>query len=147
MEPDARLAKIFAKALLSRNHTVMAATTAQDAVIAADEQQPDIVLLELQLTAHSGIEFLYEFRSYADWRQLPVIVVSVVPPSEFEKSRQLLYDRLGVAEYHYKPRTNLRTVLRSVERVLAGQPEPSDSGPDPKPDPEPESGSHRDAAR
>lgn len=123
VEPDVRLAKIFAKALLSQRHEVMAATTAQDAVIAADEQQPDIVLLELQLTAHSGIEFLYEFRSYADWRQVPVIVVSVVPPAEFEKSHQLLYERLGVAAYHYKPQTNLRTILQAVERVLAGQPD------------------------
>lgn len=118
LEPDAKLAAVFAEALRSRQYEVVTVTTAQDAVTAADEQQPDLVLLELQLVAHGGVEFLYEFRSYTDWREVPAIIVSHVPPKALAASRQLLYDRLGVREYLYKPQTNLQTLLTAVARTL-----------------------------
>lgn len=118
VEPDSKLAGIYAAILRSRSHEVMTATTAQDAVLQADDSKPDIVLLELQLTAHSGIEFLYEFRSYVDWIDVPVIVISGVPPAEFAASHRLLHERLGVVAYHYKPQTSLQTILHAVENAV-----------------------------
>jgi DNA-binding response OmpR family regulator len=118
LEPDVRLAALYAGALRARQHQVVTALSAQDAVLAADTAKPDLVLLELQLTAHSGIEFLYEFRSYPDWRQIPVVVLSTVPPAEFANSRQLLHGRLGVVSYHYKPRTSLQVLLHAVDNAL-----------------------------
>jgi DNA-binding response OmpR family regulator len=118
LEPDVRLARTYGGLFATRSHTVEACTTAQDAIIAADEQKPDVVVLELQLVAHSGVEFLYEFRSYADWQAVPVIILSNVPPDEFAKSRSLLR-RLGVAAYYYKPRTSLQTLLHGVEDALS----------------------------
>jgi DNA-binding response OmpR family regulator len=118
VEPDVRLAAVYARAL-ERQHDVSAATTAQEAILQADGIKPDLVLLELQLSSHSGIEFLYEFRSYADWRSVPVIILSSVPPSGLAASQKLLHDRLGVVAYHYKPRTSLQVLLHAVENALA----------------------------
>ncbi len=118
LEPDAKLAQMYAQVLQTRQHTTAVAHTAQDAVSEADAAKPDAVVLELQLTSHSGIEFLYEFRSYTDWREVPVIVLSNVPPTEFAASQQLLYQRLGVTGYYYKPRTSLKALLRAVEETL-----------------------------
>jgi DNA-binding response OmpR family regulator len=118
LEPDVRLAALYAEMLRSRQHQVATAVTAQDAILAADAVTPDLVLLELQLTAHSGIEFLYELRSYPDWRRVPVIIISNVPPAEFANSRQLLHGRLGVVAYHYKPRTSLQVLLHAVDNAL-----------------------------
>lgn len=119
VEPDRKLAQIYANVLGSRKHQVALALTAQEAVLEADANKPDVVLLELQLTAHSGIEFLYEFRSYADWTEIPVIVLSNVPPVEFKGSYKLLGNRLGVVAYHYKPQTSLQTILHAVENAVA----------------------------
>ena len=119
LEPDVRLGKLYAEALRARQHQVIACTTAQAAVCEADGQCPDIVLLELQLTGHSGIEFLYEFRSYTDWQHIPVIVLSHVPPAEFDQSSDLLRHRLGVRAYYYKPQTNLLAIQRAVDAVLS----------------------------
>jgi len=119
VEPDRRLGEVYAAALRSRSYSVDQAMTAQDAITAADSHMPDLVLLEVQLTAHSGIEFLYEFRSYADWMSVPVIIVSTVPPVEFAASYKLLHERLGVVAYHYKPRTSLQVLLHAVENSLA----------------------------
>jgi DNA-binding response OmpR family regulator len=119
VEPDVRLGKVYADSLRTRGHHVVVCTTAQAAVCEADAESPDIIILELQLTGHSGIEFLYEFRSYPDWRRIPAIVVSHVPPQEFALSSDLLRNRLGVRDYFYKPQASLLTIRRAVEAVLS----------------------------
>ncbi len=121
LEPDVKLANIYMASLQDAGHDVSHCTTAQAAILAADESMPDVVVLELQLVAHSGIEFLYEFRSYADWQLIPVIIISHVPPGEFAASAMLLHRRLGVRSYHYKPQTTLRTLLAAVGRELAAE--------------------------
>jgi DNA-binding response OmpR family regulator len=115
LEPDRMLADIYRQSLLSEGHSVTMCASAQSAIFAADEQSPDAVIVELQLIGHSGIEFLYEFRSYNDWRDVPVIIHSQVPPAEFNGSSKLLRQELGVKDYLYKPRTSLATLLRSVQ--------------------------------
>jgi DNA-binding response OmpR family regulator len=118
LEPDVKLAALYRQALRSRRHTVGVAATAQDAISQADSTKPDVVVLELQLTGHSGIEFLYEFRTYTDWSAIPAIILSNVPQAEFAQSQQMLQQRLGVVSYHYKPRTSLQSLLHAIENSL-----------------------------
>jgi len=118
LEPNVRLAQTYSQALEAWGYSVAVCHSAQGAVSAADTHTPDLVMLELQLVAHSGIEFLYEFRSYYDWRQIPAMVVSNVPPGEFADSQQLLSRHLGVRAYHYKPRTSLQVLHHSLENIL-----------------------------
>lgn len=118
VEPDNVLGDIYKKALESRGYLVKHVVGAQDAVIAADDNCPDLVLCELQLVGHSGIEFLYEFRSYPDWQDVPVIVLSSVPPLEFNSSRNGLREQLGVGTYLYKPSTSIAQLLRVVEEAI-----------------------------
>jgi len=122
IEPDRVLARTYGSALERAGHKVQAATTAQSALQLADEVCPEVVLLELQLVAHGGVEFLYEFRSYADWQSIPIAIVSNVPPAEFNQSVGVLRERLGVVAYCYKPQTNLQHLQRAVEDALARQP-------------------------
>ncbi len=126
LEPDVKLADIYSGCLRYCEYEVTHTTTAQDAILRADENTPDLVILELQLVAHSGIEFLYEFRSYADWQQIPVIIVSHVPPGEFAASSKLLHRRLGVRAYLYKPQTSLRRLMAAVGHELAHKAEAKD---------------------
>lgn len=118
VEPDLRLARVYADSLRAAGYEVSARTTAQAAIQAADRCAPDVVVLELQLTNHGGIEFLYELRSYADWRHVPVIVLSTVPERAFAPSTRLLRNNLGVAAYHYKPAMTLRDLHAAVDDVL-----------------------------
>jgi len=118
IEPDHLLAGTYRKALEYAGHKVRLAATAQAAIHAADAMRPDLVILEMQLVSHSGVEFLYEFRSYPDWQAIPVVAVSNVPPGEFAESRELLHEELGVRTYHYKPRTTLRALLKTVDSFV-----------------------------
>jgi len=122
LEPDKVLADTYRQALMQAGHKVVMCASAQAAIFAADELKPDLVIMELQLTGHSGIEFLYEFRSYDDWATLPVLVLTNVPAGEFTGSWDLLRDQLGVSGYHYKPITTLRTLLRSVNTLAPVHP-------------------------
>ena len=114
VEPDRLLARIYFDALTHAGHKVQICATAQAGIFCADDIKPDVVLLELQLVAHSGIEFLYEFRSYPDWQDIPVIITTNVPAEEFSGSWKLLRDQLKVSQYLYKPLTSLQRLLTTV---------------------------------
>lgn len=118
LEPDYSLARAYKSALESAGHGVLVSASAQTAVDAADEVRPDVVIMELQLIAHSGIEFLYEFRSYVDWQDIPVIVLSKVPPAEFNQCGRTMREQLGVSAYCYKPQTDLKQLLHVVMNTL-----------------------------
>lgn len=117
VEPDKLLASTYRQAFEAAGHRVVMTASAQSAIFSADESRPDVVVLELQLIGHSGLEFLYEFRSYPEWQHIPVVICSTVPAGEFGGSWQLLKDQLGVRAYHYKPLVSLQTLLRTIAAV------------------------------
>ncbi len=117
IEPDRVLAETYKKTFESAGHNVATASNAQSAITAADTVKPDVVLLELQLINHSGIEFLYEFRSYDDWRSVPVIILSNIPLAEFDGSHDLLVKELGVDTYFYKPTTSIKSLLSAINQL------------------------------
>jgi DNA-binding response OmpR family regulator len=89
----------------------------QVAVLSADKTKPDLIILDLLLATHSGVEFLYEFRSYADWVKVPIIVFSNVSQRELGSSA-LALEQLGVTAFHYKPQTTLKQLVSSVNQIL-----------------------------
>ena len=117
IEPDYVLASTYKKSFISAGHEVDIASSAQSAITAADKHKPDVVFLELQLINHSGIEFLYEFRSYDDWQKVPVIILSNIPLAEFDGSHDLLVKELGVDTYLYKPTTSLKRLLSTINTL------------------------------
>lgn len=118
LEPDRVLAETSSAACKSAGHSVVPCASAQAAILAADQRRPDAVIVELQLIGHSGIEFLYEFRSYPEWQDIPLIIFSQVPPAEFASNWNLFKRQLGISHYLYKPQTTLRELLSTVDTVL-----------------------------
>jgi DNA-binding response OmpR family regulator len=118
IEPDRVLAETYRQTLLADGHQVICCASAQAGIISADQHQPDLVILELQLIEHSGIEFLYEFRSYPEWRSIPVVLHTQVPPVEFNDNHHLMKDQLNVATYLYKPQTSLRELSAQAAEQL-----------------------------
>ena len=118
VEPDNQLAAIYSRALSHQGHQLRLVHSAQKAINSCDKDKPDLVILELQLGEHNGVEFLYELRSYPEWSKIPVIVLSSVPKVDFDTS-QVLWDDLVVAKYYYKPHTNLKQLISGVSETLA----------------------------
>ncbi|HSX07237.1 MAG TPA: response regulator [Candidatus Saccharimonadia bacterium] len=116
IEPDRVQAGLIAEALGRNGHTVARAISAQSAVQMADERLPDVVILELQLSRHNGIEFLYEFRSYPEWLAIPAIIYSYVPKQELAHAATVCHE-LGVVRTLYKPETDLTTLCNAVAKA------------------------------
>jgi len=118
IEPDRPLAQTYQTVLENAGYAVFWCPHAQLAIIAADKMKPSLVIIELKLAAHSGIEFLYEFRSYPDWVNVPVLVLSSVPMEESGVAGRLTAE-LNLAGYLYKPQTSLKKLSATVEKLLA----------------------------
>lgn len=76
LESDSVLRRLYAQALSADGHQVVAVSSAQVAVQASDAQLPDAVVVNTDIARHNGLEFLYEFKSYTEWRAIPVIVLA-----------------------------------------------------------------------
>ncbi len=118
IEPDKKLAGTYKQALEQASHVVQVVAHAQDAVHSADESKPDVILLELQLASHNGIEFLYEFRSYPEWQTIPVILLTMVPPASLQITKEMMQN-FGIVDCLYKPATNLKQLVNAVEDVTS----------------------------
>lgn len=113
VEPDRLQAKLYADALRADGWSVRHAHSAQSALNALDTELPDVIVLEIDMPAHNGLEFLYEFRTYDDWSHIPIVVHSSLAPSLWERM-VVSWDELNVREYLYKPGCTLADLQRSV---------------------------------
>ncbi len=116
IEPDKIQAQLVTEAIQRNDYTVTHVVSAQAAVHSVDELLPDVIVLELQLPRHNGIEFLYELRSYHEWLRIPVIVYSHVPPREFDQMAAFSKE-LGVIQALYKPRTSLAALCDAIRKA------------------------------
>ncbi len=117
VEPDRILGQASRSSLEAQGNEVALCRSAQSALDALDTQLPDIIILEIQLGLHNGIEFLYELRSYLEWQQVPVIVHTL--------NAQILDDRfktalsqLGVVLVLYKPRTTTKNLVQAAGQFM-----------------------------
>ncbi len=113
IEPDSVVADLVSKALSSQDVSVVTVHGAQTAIAAADKQLPDVVVMELVLPAHNGIEFLHEFRSYPEWASIPVVLFSS------QRIDESLLVPLPHVSYIYKPLSSLADLSRHLEGLLA----------------------------
>jgi two-component system cell cycle response regulator len=117
IEPNKIIAKQYSTYLVNKGHDVSVHSEAQAAIIAADSNKPDVIIMELLLTAHNGVEFLYELRSYSEWQNIPVIVLSRISQIESGISSKLI-ESLGISIVLYKPETSLAKLNSRIEKLL-----------------------------
>jgi len=80
------------------------------------ETRPDVIMLDLMMPEMDGFEFLVEMRSRADWREIPVLVVTAKDLSAEEHSRL----NGDVERVLQKNASNLDDLLRELGRILPG---------------------------
>jgi DNA-binding response OmpR family regulator len=118
LEPDGLLADSISRYFAGADYKVQAHSDPQAAVTQADKQRPDVVITELQLAGRSGVEFLYEFRSYPEWQGVPVIIFTSLH-SEDISAYQNVFSELNIQAYLYKPATSLKQLLLHTRQSLA----------------------------
>jgi CheY-like chemotaxis protein len=91
VEDESALRRIIARNLTSRGVRVREAVTAREAVEAVTREQPDLLLLDLNLPDRSGWDVLRELRERG--LEVPTVVVSAVQvrPERLAEFRPLAY--------------------------------------------------------
>ncbi len=117
IDPDQNLSATIAESLKRAGHIVEISESAQSAIHSVDKFKPELIILELQMRTHNGIEFLYELRSYDDCQNLPVIIHSFISPTQ-QAISPMLWKQLNIKDYLYKPSAKLADLSARVEDVL-----------------------------
>jgi len=100
-------------ALEQRGWIVTEATDGRDALKRLNEARPDAIILDLMMPEMDGFEFLEEMRRKAEWRDIPVVVVTARDLTAEDR------DRLNGGVERIIQKTDRDEMLREVRGVLA----------------------------
>ncbi|HET7827756.1 MAG TPA: response regulator [Candidatus Saccharimonadales bacterium] len=117
IEPDRVLGGFLKKYFSKADYSVTVHTDPQAALTTADRRPPDALVAELQLGGRSGVEFLYEFRSYPDWQAAPIIIYTNLHPDQVAVYKDALKD-LNVTACLYKSQAGLAELLQAIRQAL-----------------------------
>jgi hypothetical protein len=89
-------------------HDASEALNAKQAWDKLEFEQPDAVLLDIQLPDQNGLEMCRELRQKAEYASLPVIIISATAPPLIKEAKAV-----GATDYLSKPINlgNLKSVL------------------------------------
>ena len=118
IEPDSTLAAAYANVLTQKGYHVDFAKSAQQAIAAADRQLPDVVVLELQMARHNGVEFMYEFKSYTEWQDIPIVILSALSTRELAGYRDVV-EKLHIARVLKKSETTAVQLAKELDAVCS----------------------------
>jgi len=122
VEDDEALGALLDYNLGHAGYSVRLCTTGDDALVALDEESPDLAILDWMLPGVSGIELCRRIRSRPQMRDLPVIMVTARGEEE-DRVRGL---ETGADDYMTKPLSmaeltaRVKAVLRRRRPALAG---------------------------
>jgi DNA-binding response OmpR family regulator len=118
-EPD--IVRIVVKIMESRGHDVVTAIDGPMGLEAAQIEQPDVVILDLNLPKMDGFEVCRRIKESEETRHIPVLMMTAAYVTVEDADRGT---KLGADEYVTKP--FLREVLvHNVERLLRSQTAPT----------------------
>lgn len=115
VEPDKTMGQTYLKYFQELGYQVSWAQTSEQALEVIDSEMPNIIILELQIPVHNGLELLYEIRSYSDWEPIKIIINTSV--KEFKLKQSMVYKQLKISKYLYKPDTGLEKLKLAIESI------------------------------
>lgn len=119
VEHDLFLQDMYIRMLLQGGIDVSCADSAEQAIEVLNAESVDVIVSELQLGGHDGIEILHELRSYDDWLDLPFVALSNIPEQNYPSKNR--WQRYGVSKFLYKPTLNSTLLLRAVRAAVQNE--------------------------
>lgn len=119
VEDDLWLAELYIEALQSNgNYRIHHARDAEEALENLDAlKKLNLIILDMFLPGHNGLEFLHEIASYQDTKDIPIILLTTISKMEFgiDDERWKAY---GVTKYLYKPDIKPYQLVSVVDELL-----------------------------
>lgn len=114
IEDNGSMLELVIRMLQSKGYTVVAETNGYSGLTSIRKQQPDLILLDINMPGMSGYEVLAEIRKDSEIAHLPVIALTA---NGLQGSREECLNA-GFDEYIAKPITR-QELTSLVEDVLA----------------------------
>jgi signal transduction histidine kinase/DNA-binding response OmpR family regulator len=87
VDDDAPTRELFRRALERDGRTVIEAADGAAALALMQAQRPSLILLDLMMPVMDGFEFVEDFRRHAEWRDIPILVVTARHATAEERAR------------------------------------------------------------
>lgn len=117
VDSDILFSKAIYDILTKCSYKVTRSHDAEEAIVQTDDSRPDLVIIELILKNRSGMEFIHEFRSYSEWKNIPIIILSRI--TELDSGLSLEMKRsLSIVNFIYKPDFDKPKFIKIVESSL-----------------------------
>jgi two-component system sensor histidine kinase/response regulator len=114
VDDHAETLKPLLKLLQLEGYNAIGAANALQALGAAQQSNPDLILLDVMIPPMDGLTFLMRLREEKNGREIPVIVVSgLSDPQTIARAREL-----GVREHLVKSHFTPEELLAAVKRHL-----------------------------
>ena len=119
VEDDLWLAELYQRVLTEAGYQVLHGASAKQGLQLLDAHAGSItlIILDMFLPDHNGVEFLHEVASYNDCNSIPVMLLSSVSASDFSMSTER-WRQYGVQQYLYKPSTKPQDIVVAVKKQL-----------------------------
>ncbi|MFZ2029534.1 MAG: phosphate regulon transcriptional regulator PhoB [Vitreimonas sp.] len=121
VEDEAALADLLKYNLEKEGYQVRVAVDGEEALVAAEERSPDLVLLDWMLPKASGVEVCRRLRARQETRNTPIVMLT----ARGEESDRVRGLDIGADDYITKPFSmtellaRLRAVMRRIRPALA----------------------------
>lgn len=102
-------AQALSSVLEARNHQVLVATSGEQGVVLAANEQPDVVLMDVVMPGLNGFQATRQIKRSPDTRHIPVIIIS----SKGQDIDIIWGERQGAATYLVKP-VNQQQLLAAI---------------------------------
>ena len=114
VEDDKFFVKMFKNKFTQEGFNIMIALNGKEAFSKLKESRPDIILLDLIMPVKDGFEFLKEVKEKEEYKDIPVVVLSVLgQTADIEKATQL-----GVNDYIVKGEFRVSEVIERIKEQL-----------------------------
>lgn len=103
--------------LASEGYTVDSAKNGSEAVEKIKQKKPDLILLDILMPGRDGFYVLEERNKNAEWKLIPVIVLSNLGEDEAIKKSL----KMGADDYLIKSQHPIQEVIEKVKDYLEGK--------------------------
>jgi len=115
---DEESIRLLVRSVLSNDYVVIEAADGQEAVEAAQNREPALILMDILMPKKDGLEACHEIKTNPATKAIPVVMLTAINQ---ELDRKLSAD-LGADEYITKP-FSPQALLEMVNHFLANHPE------------------------
>lgn len=115
VEDDTFLLKVYLDRLKDEGFEVAVATNGEEGISMAEQQQPDVILLDMILPRMSGFDFLEEAAKHEKMNGIPILVMSNLGQDDDIKTAK----ELGAKDYLVKADTPFASILETIKKHLS----------------------------